>query len=452
MVHNGIIKPNFLQTFNGFIRKELESYSFERWDIYKLSDLFSNYLFGEYLFIDLESNTLLKKAFAFWDIEGYDFIHLKELISLQFSKYNGESGRTLKKLFASLGLLNTLIFHYSSENNNLVPAKECSKFLILKTWHWILKNNLQSRKPILKEFKKLLKVQFQIFDTYFQKTFNIAKIENGLFSENGSFFEQIGYPLRCFEYLDDVIYYCRLRSAVFESKNTVLLKNKQKDLIIELIENNSGFSRPIFDNHSIPIIQLLLFFSDKKSLRQKDIKFLGNFIRKVISNIKIEKIKHNRLPELYNRIDITIEFFASGDKPEEYCDTSSILVAILLEVTVIFNAEFLFKEILSFIDDRLSLQIVSIDDTKFNIEQILFEKHLHQEYYVDCIERVQDGLKLLKNEANFFEFKKSILEKRENTKSYVTDNLGLSCIRYLAHSYYKNEILPDEWRELINEN
>jgi hypothetical protein len=63
----------------------------------------------------------------------------------------------------------------------------------------------------------------------------------------------------------------------------------------------------------------------------------------------------------------------------------------------------------------------------------VFERHLHNEYYVDCIERVQDGLKLLKNEASFNEFKKSVLEKKEPLKSYDTDILGLSCIRYLAH-------------------
>ncbi|GAL77271.1 hypothetical protein JCM19274_4984 [Algibacter lectus] len=261
LVHNGIIKSNFLQTFNGFIKKELIGYSFERWDIYKLSDLFSTYLFGgEYLLVDVESNLLLKKAFAFWDLEDYDFKHLKELIVLQFSKSNGTSKRPLKKLFASLGLLNTLIFHYSKEDNNLVPAKECSKFLVLKTWHWILENDLQNKKPVVKEFKKLLKGQFEIFDKYFQKTFSIAKIENGLYSEYGAFFEKIGYPLRCFEYLDDLIYYCRLRNTLFESKKIKRLKNKQKDLIIELIDNNSGFNRPLFDNHSIPIVQLFLFF------------------------------------------------------------------------------------------------------------------------------------------------------------------------------------------------
>jgi hypothetical protein len=451
LVHNGIIKSNFLQTFNGFIKKELIGYSFERWDIYKLSDLFSTYLFGEYLLVDVESNLLLKKAFAFWDLEDYDFKHLKELIVLQFSNSNGTSKRPLKKLIASLGLLNTLIFHYSKEDNNLVPAKECSKFLILKTWHWILENNLQNKKPVVKEFKKLLKGQFEIFDKYFQKTFSIAKIENGLYSEYGAFFEKIGYPLRCFEYLDDIIYYCRLRNTIFESKKIERLKNKQKDLIIELIDNNSGFNRPLFDNHSIPIVQLFLFFSDKSCLRQKDVNFLFGFFELTISNLRIEKKRHNRQPELHNKVNPIIEFIATGTKPDDYYDSSSILLAILLEISTVFNSENLFNEILSFIDENLSLQIVSIDSDKYNVEQLVFEKHLHNEYYVDCIERVQDGLKLLKNEADFNEFKKSVLEKKEPLNSYETDNLGLSCIRYLAHSYFKNEILPEEWRELIEE-
>ena len=122
-----------------------------------------------------------------------------------------------------------------------------------------------------------------------------------------------------------------------------------------------------------------------------------------------------------------------------------------MEICLIFDNESLFKIILSFIDDDLSLQIVSIDSNKFNVEQLLFEKNLHNEYYVDCIERVDNGIKLLKNEADFKEFKKSVLEKKETPYQYETDNLGLSCIRYLAHSYFKNEILPEEWRELIEE-
>ena len=452
VVHNGVLKTNIRDTFEGFISREFKDGEFERWDIYYLTDIFSEYLFNEYLLADDASNRLLKKTLAFLDSPDNNYIEFKELVTLQLNKIKEVKSRAFKKLFATLNLLNSIVFHYSKENNYLVPAKECSKYLILKTWNWILENNLQNKKAIIKEFKKLLNSQLDIFNSYFKKTFPIAKIENGLFSENGTFFEKIGYPLRCFEYLDDLIYYCRLRNTVFQSKKIECLKNKQKDLIIDVVENNNGFNRPLFDNHSIPMIQMFLFFSDKNCLRQKDVDFLFNYFQQTVTNLRIEKIRHNRLPELYNRINPIIEFIATGLKPNDYCDSSSILLAIILEICTVFNSEDLFKEILSFIDEKLSLQIASIDNTKFNVEFLLFEKNLHDEYYVDCIERTQDGLKLLKNEANINEFKKSIIEKKGLLNSYETDKLGLSCIRYLAHSYFKNEILPEEWRELINED
>ncbi len=452
IVHNGVIKTNIRDTFEGFISKEFKEGEFERWDIYYLTDLFSKYLFNEYLLSDSQSNRLIKKTLAFLDSPDNDYLEFKELVNLQFIKFKDVRSRAFKKLFATLNLLNSIIYHYSNENNYLIPAKECSKFLILKTWNWILKNNLETRKPVVKEFKKLLKGQFVIFDKYLKKTFSVAKIENGLFSESGVYFEKIGYPLRCFEYLDDSIYYCRLRNTVFECKKLTKIKNKQKDLIIEVIEKNSGFNRPILDNHSIPIVQLFLFFADEKCLRQKDINFLFNYFFKTINNLRIEKVKHDRLPDLHNNIDALIVFVATEIRPKEYSDSSSILIATLLEISTIFKSERLFKEILLFIDEKLSLQIVSIEFDKFNVEQLLFEKHLHQEYYVDCIDVVKDRLKSIKDDADFNEFKKSILAKKEPPHEYETDKLGLSCIRYLAHSYFKNEILPEEWRAYIFDN
>jgi len=452
IVHNGILKTNIRQTFEGFISKEFKEGEFERWDIYYLTDLFAKYLFNEYLLSDDASNRLLKKTLAFLDSPDNEYREFKELVDLQFNNVENVKSRAFKKLFATLNLLTSLIFHYSKENDYLTPAKECSKYLVLSTWKWILKMDLHQRKAVITEFKKLLENQLIIYNSYFKKTYHIAKLENGLYSENGLFFEKIGYPLRCFDYLDDLIYYARLRGSVLKSKETKLLKNKQKDLIIEVIENNNGFKRPILDNNSIPMVQLFLFFADKNSLREKDVIFLFKYFFSVVENLKISKIRHNRLPELYNNLDATIEYFSKGEKPEEYCDSSSVLIAILLEMSVVFDAEKLFKEILSILDDNLSLQIVSIDSKKYDIEKLLFEKNLHSEYYVDCIERTNDGLQLLKNEANFINFKNSVLEKRESTSEidYKTDECSLSCIRYLAHSYHKNEILPEEWRAFID--
>ena len=111
----------------------------------------------------------------------------------------------------------------------------------------------------------------------------------------------------------------------------------------------------------------------------------------------------------------------------------------------------MFKEILSIIDKDTSLQIVSIDSNKHNVEKLLFERELHDIYFVDCIERVNNSLKLLKTDGNFEDFKITISSKIQKPIIYECDLHGLSCIRYLAHSYYKNEILPEEWRKLVDD-
>lgn len=451
VVHNGILKPNLKDTFEGFISREFKKGEFERWDIYHLTNLFSDYLFNEYLLSDDASNRLFKKTLAFLDSPDNEYIEFKELVVLQFDKLKSIKGRAFKKLFATLRLLNSIIFHYSKGNDYLVPAIECSKFSILYTWRWILNNDLQKRKAILKEYKKLLKDQLEIFNKYFKKTFDIAKIENGLYAENGQFYERIGYPIRSFKYLDDLLYYCRLRLSISAPKYHTRIKNKQKDLIIELVNNNTGFNRPILDNQSISLMQLFMFFSDQSCLREKDVEFLNTYIYSIILSLRIEKIRHNRLPELSSNINVLIEYIATGNRPKEYCDSSSVLIAFLLELTVVLNSELLFKLILSFIDAELSIQIASIDFEKYNVEQLLFEKHLHNEYHVECIDKVKDSLTSLKEDANFIHFRESVINKRQPTFEFETDKLGLSCIRYLAHSYYKNEILPDEWRAHIND-
>lgn len=124
-------------------------------------------------------------------------------------------------------------------------------------------------------------------------------------------------------------------------------------------------------------------------MRQKDVKFLFGYFNTITTNIQIDKLKHSRLPEIHNNVDLVTEFFATGTRPEGYCDSSSIVLSILLEICVIFDSEELFLKILSFIDIGLSLQIVSIDLIKPNTEKLLFEKYLHNEYYVECIERTK---------------------------------------------------------------
>lgn len=444
VVHNGVLKTNIRPTFDGFISREFQLGEFERWDIYYLTNLFSKYLFSEYLLADSDSNRLLKRTLAFLDSPDNDYIDFKQLVKIQIDKIKSIKGRTFKKFFATINLLSSIVFHYSLENKNLIAAKECSDYLVLKVWSWILKQKLEQKKAVLREYRKLLKIQYEILNLYFKKTYNIASLENGLYAENGAFFEAIGYPLRCFDYINDLIYYCELRSYYpdFEkvSPHNVCLRNIQKDKIIKLIENNSGAYRPIIDNNSISILNTFRFFSEQFALRQKDIEFLRSYIYGVINGLLVIKIKRNRLPDGYNRINLVSEFVATGEKPEEYTDESSMLIAILYELLVLFDAKDIYLNLKKCLEDKVNLQIVHPNTKEYDIEQSLFENHMDSEYYVDSFQTVPD---------NFEEFKKDVKGKTYEEVEYRTDKAGFPFLRTLAHKYFKNEIFPDEWRKKI---
>lgn len=444
VVHNGVLKANVRPTFDGFISKEFKAGEFERWDIYYLTDLFSKYLFSEYLLADTESNRLFKRTLAFLDSPDNDFIDFKQLVEIQIDKISSIKGRPFEMFFATINLLGSMIFHYSKENQNLIAAKECTNYLVLKVWSWILKQKLEQKETVLKEFRKLLKTQYDILNLYFKKTYKIASLENGLYAENGAFFEAIGYPLRCFDYINDLIYYCEIRmyypSFKKVSTHKKQLRNFQKDIIIKLIENNGGAYRPIIDNHSIAILNTFRFFSEQSDLRQKDVDFLASYILGVINGLLIIKLRRNRLPDGYNRINLVSEFVATGEKPEEYTDESSMLIAILYELLVLFDLEDVYLNLKRHLEDKVNLQIAHPNTKEYDIEQSLFENHMDSEYYVDGFQTVPDS---------FEEFKKLVKEKKYEKMEYRTDKAGFPYLRTLAHTYFKNEIFPDEWRKKI---
>ncbi len=445
VVHNGILKPNIRPTFEGFITTEFKPGEFERWDIYYLTDLFSKYLFSEYLLSDPESNRLFKRTLAFLDAADNDFSDLKQLIEIQFNKVSSIKGRAFKKLFATLNLISSIIFHYSKENDNLIAAKECSNYIVLRTWAWVLENKFEKKQSVLNEFRKLLKTQYRILNSYFSKTFNVATIEDGLYAENGVNFEAIGYPLRCFEYIGDLIYYCNLRLYFpnFDKKSDAYreIHNRQKDKIITLIKNNPGFFRPLLDNHSIPILQLFLFFVDKSTWRQRDVDFIASYIFGVITGLIVIKKQRGRFPEGYNRINLLIEYVSTNSKPQEYIDDSSILIAILFELLAIFNAKDIYENFKKHIDENMHLQIAHPNLKEFDIEQVMFERHMDEEYYIEGPF----------SQANSFEdLKEKTMTRVFDKINYRTDEAGFPFLRILAHKYFKNEIFPNEWRELLS--
>lgn len=442
-VHNGTIKGNIRITFEGFITREFPNGGFERWDIYHLTDLFSKYLFSESLLTDENSIRLFKKTLLLLDAPENDFSDFRQLVDSQLLNFENLKGRSLKKLFATLNLLSVIILHYSKENDNLYPARDCLTYLILKVWAWILKNNLENRESILNEFRKLLKIHFTALQEYFRKTIPSAVLENGLFAENGGSFEEVGYPLRCMDFLDYLIYFFHARTEwpLFKVHSSEVRKrnlfNHQKKLLFKIIKNNDGCTRPIIDNHSIPILNVCLFILKNHFATEEDILFVGRFLNEILDNIMIVKTMKKRLPELYNNTVALTEYCATGERPHEYRDSSSLLITIIFEILALLDEDDVYQHYRLEFDKDVNLQI-AFPSEEIDIEQTLFERNLHNDMYVET------NIKLPEKIADL---KKRIQESPKPSMNFRTDNAGFSYLRILANSYFKNEHFPEDWRE-----
>ena len=117
-------------------------------------------------------------------------------------------------------------------------------FAILRLWQWILENSLEKDKEILDHFKKNAAILLQVFEDYFTKTLPVAIQKNGLMSEAGGKYEQIGYPLRTMEYLSHLLAYFHFQYEVSREKES--LAEEQLYYLIELLNKNDGTTRPFF--------------------------------------------------------------------------------------------------------------------------------------------------------------------------------------------------------------
>lgn len=449
LVHNGELKSNFRVTFNGFVEKEFIALGieFERWDIFKLPGLFSKYLLNEYLLIDPELSKLFKKSLAFLDVPEYDHRHLKLLVDRILESYPEYSPQIIRKLIATFSMISMVVLHYAQEAENLEPAKDGLSYLLLKMWGWILEKNAIKKKNIaITEFIKLHLIHYRMLNLYFSKTISVAREQDGLFSEKVGYYEKIGYPLRSLEYVSYLIYHCQshylLISNIEEKKK---VSTYFKETIKTIVSNNSGCSRPLLDNHSIPIVLILLFF-----IANEEEDFASQYLLGVMKNIAVIKSISGRLPDLYNRMDALIEYCATGKRPENYTDESSYLLNILFEFAVILKKKEFVNEFWEFLTKERHLLTYMPPENIVDHEYILFQKELVEEGGSDVYSERDVNDQDDQNLCQYERFRKNI--PKSKSLEYKTDSYGFQHLRLLAHIYFKTPFFPDEWRVFIREN
>lgn len=440
LVHNGVLKENFKDQFNGFIKKTFSEGEFEHWDINKLTPLFYEKLFNEYLFTTSIRINNLKRVLIFLSLPDYDFSHLHLLVNDILKDFITNSKLNKRKellMFLSLAILLRLIWRYSKEQGNNYHVKYAINYCVLKTWQSILITKKTNKKAVLNLFSKLLNIQYEFYGEYIVNSIELASLKKGIASQIGSPFENIAFPLKTYQYLDDLIYYFNLKSFTPDSENIIENQNIQKDLLVQVFNSNEeGGHKIVLDSQLIQIHHIFKFILDSQQLRQSDINFLLKLIGIIIDQLYLRKIRKNSTPYNSKNLEQLIEFEATGFKGDNYPEGESLLVAMLYEYVAIFNQPSFFKDLTEFTKE-VDLQIAEpLWEEYPDFEQRFFGAYLSEEYCVD----------LMDNPIDFDEFRNIVKTKYVKTDNFLTNKV-YPFLTTLAQTFYQNEPDPNEWRE-----
>lgn len=466
IVHNGTIEGKIQSTLEGMfliLEKSLTETSFERWDISRLTKMFTENLFNAYLLTDDVNVRLFNKTLINLDADenvSSDFVKLLEnLLSLfQFNNEKLRNNRNNQMMFETFKLISFIIFTESKRYNNLNIAKKYLLCLLIKVWHWTLKNKLEKSKFVFKYFEQLYQFYFdEVLQDYFEKTLPIALKKDGLYYENGGMYEEIGYNLRSFDFVE---FYVIFIKYWLSSHNNKIDKEGARLMLIEVIEQNRVCMKPLLDYHSniiISVINLFLELGDKYTAKE--------YLKSVIYNIRKRKIDNNFLPDANNHVENVIKFKMSGTKPIFYSDSTSPLLATIFIYLAILDLEKEYKKLREFVLEKqidlgyfvphFGINSISnhlIEDVENDFEEQLFSKPFFNEGYQRDLSLKKIDYENFNTNAdlNFDDFKKYVLgSKDEFEYSYRTDNAGFSLMKDLVHVFFLTPYFPDTWRGQI---
>lgn len=450
IVHNGIVKGNAINLLSGFltkIRSLCPEIEYSTWDIDALSHLFTEHLFGPYLLSEDSTRKNLNRVLINLDSVQDVSIAFKDLIreilfKNEWSNNRGKIPRPWMLKFETLKLIGFIIYRESASNNNLGIAERHLRYIIIDFWFWILKNKQENRTQIRKCFVEVYNLYTHVLTEFGERTLPIALRHEGLHYPNGSAYEQVGYTLRTHDYISLIIYGLNT-SKDADDENAL-------NLIIKLIDQNSVSKRALLDIHSLSILDTVLFF---KKFKRDDL--ARKHIREVFGYIQFSKETYGRMPDASNNAQNVIKLFATGEKPPYYIDSTSLLLGLLIELTVIFNMPDDFNRMRDFaIEHSIDLAAFVphhgesskskhlIKDLNNDLEEQLFSKSFDDGYQSD-IGLYSD----IREKISFDEFKERLqICKNEFTYDYRTDKVGFGLLRSLSHFQFKTPYFPDKWR------
>jgi hypothetical protein len=325
VVHNGVLRENCRAKWNGFAKNY--RHPLERWGIDRLTTLVERYLTNEYL-LPVDQRQLLRKTLEFIDVPDYDFRHCKELYSRFFNSLRkGSAAATIRKRFSTLRLLMAMVHKYSKDAGNLTPSVHLGERALLSAWNWIAQTG-DRRPTCTQELQRTYALWFGHCLEY------LSRIEPAVLAPDGlclvGMHEVIEYPARAFDTVQ--LLAVMLLSAV-EYGRVEIVRPLTK-LLVSCVSNNiAGCCRPQIDSHMNAIMTGMLALVSAGAGR-----LARHWLEELFGDLQLRVRAQRPLPELNNRLDLVVEYEATGEKPSPYSDESSLLIYSLFELCLLLDA------------------------------------------------------------------------------------------------------------------
>lgn len=228
------------------------------------------------------------------------------------------------------------------------------------------------------------------------------------------------------------------------------------DVLVGLLNGNPSALRPLIDLHQI---ELFLTWGTLMQVGRENDVF--NWLTTLINRLSMRRSGLVQLPfiEGYNSLELVFEFAATGERPYEYCDSSSVYLLCLLELICGFPPDKR-NRLLEIAYRRLVLTRTD-DEPMDNCEPIdlmlwippedwgerVLNKSLSNEG--ECVTihfgKLGEG-NITTGEEIYSEITKLVSETRKKRKFRYPDNVPFAVI-ILACLKHRSPLPPEAWRQ-----
>lgn len=357
-----------------------ENVQYEEWNGTKIADNVEKYLLNEYILFENVRKKIRSTLIYVSDPE-YNLQHFKE--SIDEILFNTNLNSTLPnfpakalKAISAVPICLALLNEYATQSGNTKHSLVAAEYTLMRSFDFILKNNLSDDNKIKSIFFKIENLFNQYGANYYNKMIDYINVKDGLVKFCGSHIEASVITFETIGFLSVLGIY-QFQMGLQLEDNTAIENSEQIYLSIEKIINTLEISNtPSFDKMNIEICITLFFFMAKGKTESAK-----KWIESIINTfIFCYDVLGKHFPTDKNSIKELMEFEFGITKNKADMLKTSNLLPTLAYWCVLFEMDKQYEQIVSFVDKSLSGCHLQMWYPKKGIKDFILKKYAGSEF------------------------------------------------------------------------